>query len=189
MIAVTFVDSQTGNPIEGVKLHGDLETNIAGTVNVPTSKLPATAVRMYPVKTGYIPIQILWESEPCALVPDAITIPMQTGKTIGGTIVDEAGEPIPGVAVRVEFWGDFEGLGVDDDPKIRTLVRGSSTTDMSGNWELDTFPKEMDDDSLLNIYVQHPDFVSDRQRNGFIGNPVVTRPPIAKLYDLSLIHI
>ena len=183
MIAVTFVDSQTGNPIEGVKLHGDLETNIAGTVNVPTSKLPATAVRMYPVKTGYIPIQILWESEPCALVPDAITIPMQTGKTIGGTIVDEAGEPIPGVAVRAEFWGDFEGLGVDDDPKIRTLVRGSTTTDMSGNWELDTFPKEMDDDSLLNIYVQHPDFVSDRQRNGFIGNPVVTRPPIAKLYD------
>lgn len=182
IVEVTFVDSQTGKPIEGVKLRSTLESNKAGTVNIPMAKLPATAIRMYPVKTGYIPLQILWEGEPCALVPDSITIPMQTGKTIGGTLVDEAGVPIPEVAVRVEFWGEFKGLGAGDDPQIRKLVRGSTTTDMSGNWELDNFPEEMDESNLF-IYVKHPDFVSDRQRRGFINKPVVTRPPIAKLYD------
>ena len=200
LVEVKVVNEETGKPLAGVKLHTQnagpgidfgesdvFETDKDGMAKVPMTELPANAVRIYPVKAGFVPLRIYWESKPCAVIPDSLTIPMQTAKRVGGTIVDESGEPIPEVALQVQYWGPGKGKAAGDDPHIRPNIVASTTTDMSGNWKLDTFPDGLVDETQLYIHVYHPDFVSDHHRRGFLENPVLPRPLIANLYDQTAI--
>ncbi|MDA1229729.1 MAG: hypothetical protein O2856_03055 [Planctomycetota bacterium] len=57
--------------------------------------LPPTAVRVDPVKEGFVPLRVYWAAEPHPKMPKSITIPMEPGKKFGGTIRNETGEPIP----------------------------------------------------------------------------------------------
>ena len=192
------IHALTKEPIEGVWLElqnmGEgidfsdvkvLSTDADGKSIVRLPDLPPSAVRVYPSKPGFVPLRVYWEDEPWPVMPKTITIPMHPGKTIGGTVRDERGKPISGVKVSVDYWAPGSGV----NPHVRDNIcrdnyscKGLATTDEQGKWIVDVMPEEIVYDALR-IFVEHPDFVSDRLSRGYNPLPVCKVPSVKELFS------
>ncbi len=192
------IDAVTKEPINDVSL----ELQYAGTgidfsdvkvqttdkdgksiINLPD--LPPKSVRVYPSKPGYVPLRVFWAADPSPAMPKTVTIPMHPGKEIGGTVLDEAGNPIAGVEVSVHYWGTGEG----ENPHVRVNIcpdnykcKGLATSDKNGRWTIDVLPEEIDR-SRFNLYFSHPDFYGDVNVQGLIGSSVYKIPDIKDLIN------
>lgn len=100
---------------------------------------------------GYGPYWAGWSSEehPQA-IPTEFTAELETGWSVGGTVVDEQGQPVVGVQVKPSISykkrpGDEEHLGVG------TRIK----TDDAGRWRFDSVPASM---SEVWVEVSHPEF-------------------------------
>ena len=107
---IRVVDSQ-GQPVSGAniqvsvwthdekfKSNRDYQTDANGEVE---TDLPSTLsiLRLWARKAGYVTIFQHWEKDPPAkrkAVPEEFTFHLKTGTVIGGTVVDEDGQPITG---------------------------------------------------------------------------------------------
>lgn len=187
------INAETKEPIPGVNLElqnmgegidfQDVKvqtTNADGRSLIKLPDLPPKAVRVYPSKPGFVPLRVYWEGEPSPVMPKSITIPMEPGKKFGGKIRNESGEPIPGVAVTVHYWGPGKGK----NPHVRANVcpdnftcKGQTTSDEKGRWHIDVMPAEIDEDRLR-VYVTHPDYISDHLRRAFSPIPVMELPTV-----------
>ncbi|KAA5542688.1 redoxin family protein [Roseiconus nitratireducens] len=94
------------------------------------------------------------------LIPDELEFRLAKGHPIGGRIVDEAGQPIEGVHVRVK---------VDDVPGVSTWLTDSFgqptvKTDSNGRWQLNNAPaqREKGTDWTFELKLSHDDFVTDK---------------------------
>ena len=157
------------------------KTDADGWSRIPLPDLPPTAVRVYPVKEGFVPLRVYWEAEPHPMMPKSITIPMEPGKKFGGIVQNEVGEPIPDVTVTIDFWGVGKGL----NPHIRANINAKTTTDKDGRWHTDVMPSSFDDVNKLRIYLHHPNYLSDHLRRGFAPIPVTERPALDQLFGQS----
>src|SRR3954464_13730346 len=105
---VLVINAQTKEPIPGVKLElqnagpginfQDIKvetTNAKGEAKIKLTDRPPNAVRLYPTKSGFVPLRVIWEAEPSPVMPKSITIPLEPGKAFGGKIQNEEGNPIP----------------------------------------------------------------------------------------------
>lgn len=105
---------------------------------------------------GYGPYWAAWSSEAHAEpVPSRFTAELEAGWSVGGIIVDAAGKPVEGVAVRpsMEYKkrpGDVRQLGVGTHLK----------TDGAGKWHFDSVPASMGE---VSVEIDHPDFKSLRR--------------------------
>jgi 5-hydroxyisourate hydrolase-like protein (transthyretin family) len=194
-LEVRIVDAQTQEPLPDVTLElqnmGEgidfqdvktFTTDVDGRSVLPLSDLPPTAVRVYPTKAGYVPLRLIWEREPWPTLPASITVPLQRGKAFGGTIENEAGEPISDVKVTMQYWAVGEG----ESPHIRANILAEATTDKEGRWHVDVMPEKVRENELY-IFVSHPGYVSDRLKPGFLPLPVTEEPPIEQLYDQTAV--
>jgi beta-lactamase regulating signal transducer with metallopeptidase domain len=161
------------------------KTDADGWSRIPLPDLPPTQVRVYPTKEGFVPLRVYWAAEPHPTMPKSIIIPMMPGKRFGGTVRNEAGEPIPDVAVTVHFWADGNG----ENPHIRENIDATAATDKDGRWHVDVMPAEIDNKKKLKIYVHHPDYVSDHYRRGWRDLPVSDQPVPEKLFDQTAVVI
>ncbi len=131
LIEVRVINAETREAIPGVKL--ELQNQGAGInfedVKVETTDadgrsvlkltdLPAEAVRIYPSKPGFVPLRVYWAGQPSPVMPKSVTIPIEPGKAFGGTIRNEAGEPIPDVKVTIDYWATGSG----ENPHIREML-------------------------------------------------------------------
>jgi hypothetical protein len=144
-LVLTIIDKETRQPLTGVKVRylgddgphrfgGRGETDTAGvyTFALPTNKLAyfGYAIRM----TGYIPMAMRWWN---GVVPATYTLEMERGKTIGGTVVDDAGQPVVGAKVTLRVGRDtgHPNAIFDTDGDFVTTGKG-------GVWTYDRAPDE-----------------------------------------------
>ncbi len=154
-------------------------TDADGWSRITLPDVPPTAVRVYLVKEGFVPLRVYWAAEPHPTLAKSITVPMVPGKEFGGTVRNEAGEPIPDVTVTVHYYESGKG----DNPHIRANIKSTTTTDRSGRWHVNVMPAEIDDEQSLRIYLHHPDYVSDSLKRGVWPMPVTKQPVLRELYD------
>ena len=198
------INAETKEPLPGV----DLELQYAGKgidfrdVKVQTTdsdgvsiiklpKLPPKSMRVYPSKPGFVPLRVYWAAQPTPVLPKTVTIPLAPGKTIGGTVFDEDGKPLPGAKVSVHYWSKSEGKGHGESPDVRVNIcdsnhncKGIATSDKDGRWKLDVLPEKIDT-KKFHLYFHHSEFISDHSVRAKTTNPMYESPSLEKLFDLS----
>lgn len=121
--------------------------------------------RIWTRKADHPPLFTQWwpRQEPDGYpLPDEFTVRMVHGQTAGGTVVDEAGRPIVGVAVAVRRASGGEPVSVGGRPALGTwLAYGSAAveTDEAGRWSITNVPPG--DDVELSLMLSHPAYVND----------------------------
>ena len=142
-------------------------TGADGTVEI---ELPTQLriVRFWTSAEKLVPMFVHWEErdEPEKSLPADFTIPLETGTTIGGYIVDERGQPIAGAKVGVEL---RSGGKKHEGRRIvyhRWLASNEDAlvTDAEGHWSLANVPAA--DDVQIGLTVSHPDYISDPNAGG-----------------------
>lgn len=120
-------------------------------------------LRLWPKQAGYVGLFKNFargthsEGE---LIPDEYEFRLAKGHPIGGRIVDDEGNPVEGVHVRVK---------VDDAPGVSTWLTDSFgqptvKTDSEGRWQLDNAPapKEQRRDCSFELKLSHDNYVTDK---------------------------
>ncbi len=143
-------------PVERIKI-GSLERENAYSTRIktdeqgrlrlqlPSKRSPAFSI-MHP---GYGPYWIEWGNDPR---PENFTAELDAGVSVGGIIVNEAGQPIvrANVSLRIEFKkrrGDSKPLSVGDTPQ----------TDQDGRWRFDNIPANL---GTFAVEIRHPEYAS-----------------------------
>lgn len=115
-------------------------------------------------------------------LPDEVTLRLEAGIPIGGTVQDDAGHPLEGVAVLLfgsGYQGYSTGTGEASNHEYPQVSRASEEkpaafTDSKGHWTFSHFPKDL---RSAEITLIRPDksrqaFATERERN-FTSLPVV----------------
>jgi hypothetical protein len=105
-------------------------------------------------KAEFVPIHYTWRPDRTEVeLAPKLELKFQPGQTIGGTVRDEAGEPIAGA--RVEFTMPVTW------PQLQSHVFTMATlqTDEAGRWQFDGAPA---DAASVSITVEHPDYLAAR---------------------------
>ena len=120
----------------------------------------------YPRDTGRVEVRLLPANE-----------------TLGGTVRDESGRPIPGVTVAV--WGYLGEKKHKDELAYRVVA----STDDQGRWRAGNFRKM----TFAYLYLDHPDFLSDGSiPTRTFGSPEGRTPhpkELAPLRDFSDVQV
>lgn len=130
----------------------------SGEVNFsyPAFKIGTLSIKAH--KPGYCIKTILWSNTSSMYIPDKTTITLEKGKTLGGKVINEDGQGIPGVeiylhAVNSKNFGQKDGIpfsSVDPDTPV--------ITDSEGCWNTNDIPDDADN---VELRFSHPDYVSD----------------------------
>ena len=108
----------------------------------------------FSVKTpGYAPFYGQWDNwDSNDLPPKQFTVRLKKGKTIGGVVHDDQGEPVEGVKVEFSFPYGPDGMRVDD----LTHCAASGTTDAQGRWTCGYVPLGLAGTERFTL--NHPDY-------------------------------
>jgi hypothetical protein len=192
-----LITDEAGAPLEGATLHvsiweiddkddfpnRDYVADAHGKMQV---SLPVRLriLRIWPNKPGYVP-EFLNFSEGThddgQLIPDKFHFKLARGTKLGGTVVDESGDPIAGVAVNVSVEVREPAWGKNPDPMISTWLtdsdfgEGSVMTDKEGRWSIDNAPGQVGaKDFEFRTKFMHPEFIRDTRWGELQGKQGVT---------------
>ncbi|KPJ52406.1 MAG: hypothetical protein AMS16_06410, partial [Planctomycetes bacterium DG_58] len=126
-------------------------------IGLPDGKLRSLSIIVK--KEHLTPLSVGWERRGEHVeIPATFTVELSPGTLIGGTIRNEAGEPITGARVLVSCLGTY-ALRPATVPHVRPyLNRYETQTDEAGHWRCDIAPEEF---RLAHIQLKHPEYVSD----------------------------
>jgi beta-lactamase regulating signal transducer with metallopeptidase domain/protocatechuate 3,4-dioxygenase beta subunit/thiol-disulfide isomerase/thioredoxin len=149
---------------KGVRANRDYKTNAAGGAEV---ELPKTfnILRLWASKAPFVSMFANWEQAELASgrgVPAKYTFRLESAVTVGGRILNERGEPIPGAKVMVEMGDDLRPAKGDGRMRYDSHLAERSdpaTTDAEGRWRIDNVPDHPQ--LALSLLVSHPDYLSD----------------------------
>ena len=199
ILDLTVIDAKTKEPLSAVKLesqfHGpginfqDVKTYRTDAQGRAEIRLPDSrpdAVRVYPSKTGFVPLRVYWGDDLASpKLPKSDTIALQPGTTWGGVIQNEQGEPIHGVKITIHYWESAPG---QFNPHIRANIDAETTGDKDGRWHVDIMPAEVPEDEPR-IFLSHPGYVSDKLLSGFMPMPLVKKPPTSALRQQTAVMV
>ena len=104
---------------------------------------------------GYPPVRKWWKNDSGnELIPDEFTFTFERGRTIGGSIRDQQGKPIPGAKVRLSI----SSAKYERSNMCLALWDSVFLADAEGRWHLDHAAQNIDS---LAVGLQHPDYISD----------------------------
>jgi hypothetical protein len=189
LIAFDVVDAGTNKPIAGVRLVGRVmnqqRTWVTGEDGQVTLDVDggAKTLSISATADGYVPTIVTWAAAPRGEgIPGEYLLRLERGTTIGGRVVDEAGQPVAGadVGLFLERKGQRSvGPTMLLGERVQ-LYNVHVKTDPEGYWHFDQAPARMDP---ARVQLSHPDFLSDElpgQR---------TAPPEEKLRDRSSVMV
>lgn len=159
-MALQIVEAETGTPLPYAKLHlfyllqdgrGKVvkaATDANGELNVDTPQRPFHGLNMFVTADGHVPKVIAWGFG--RALPAEYTMKLERGVTIGGVVVDDAGQPIAGAEIQ------FDGPGNDMSlpEHIQFGPDTTTRTDSAARWFCNMVPKHLRQVSLL---ITHPD--------------------------------
>ena len=135
-------------------------------------------LRLWATKEGFVPLHAMWSAQFQAdgdQIPTEFTFELRPGTEIGGSVVDDAGRPIPGVKVEVKDT-TVDHATNPSLPGLRpvrayNLAEGDAViTDSQGRWSLNNVPSDaqlsavpidvfFEDQPPLVLRFTHSDFV------------------------------
>lgn len=159
-LSVAVIAKETGAPIASARVslreaegeRGEKETDANGVavLDVTVEKFEYASIRVE--FDGHVPMTIAWRSSEGQTPPEAITIPLEKGTVIGGTVKDSEGQPVSDVKVLLL-------VPVDDKTGVYPSIWDYQVkTDEAGKWSCDVMPADLGD---VWIKLSHPDYVSD----------------------------
>ena len=154
-MAFQLLEAETGLPLAQAKLHlfymladgrGKLvkaATDADGKVGVALPRAPYRALNLFVTANGHVPKVTSWGFR--RDMPSEYTMKLERGLTVGGTVVDEAGQPIAGAKI------EFNGPGNDHSlaENIQFGPDAKAVTDANGRWSCNMAPKEWEQIPLL----------------------------------------
>ena len=158
-----LVDRQTGKPLAGVRLIVkvgvnqtlDRTTGDSGTITVDYPSPRPKMMHVDAGKEGFAPMRV-WVRHPNfeEEFPAIYTLALAPVAPIGGVVKDEAGRPVAGAKVSLDFFHNSD----DPPPGPTEFQLGDfSVTDASGRWTYPAMPSGYDPARLM-IRVRQPDF-------------------------------
>ena len=182
-MALQLVEAETGQPLAQAKLYlfylladgrGKVvkaATDAEGRLGVDLPQAPYRALNLFVTADGHMPKVTSWGF--MRAMPAEYTMKLERGLTVGGVVVDEAGQPIAGA--KLEFNGPGNDMSLSEN--IQFGPDATAATDLNGRWSCNMIPKEWDGISLL---VTHPDHaetsVTIRRAAPNANNSVITMP-------------
>lgn len=148
-------------PPEGT---GNLVTDTNGEVTLP---LPPSLrlLRLWAGAEGHASefVQLYFKSQNeqenyTKPLPEVFTFDLEAGTTMGGQVVNEAGEPIAGATVDARVNTNEEMNGVPR-PSLWWNVDGTAETDEDGRWSLNRVPGGSE--VKFSLKLKHPNYVDD----------------------------
>jgi RNA polymerase sigma factor (sigma-70 family) len=137
-------------------------TDDKGECLVPLDLTPVKnwSSRIEVFKNGYVPIYVSWsasQGDAIDALPAEYTAKLTHGTEIGGSVVDEQGEPVP--EVRVVFTVNGPSPGASHDRERLTLMGHyhAEVTDLQGRWRCDHVPEQF---GMIIYECLHPLYVT-----------------------------
>jgi beta-lactamase regulating signal transducer with metallopeptidase domain len=159
-IRLNAIDADTGAPIASPEFTvqlGDDSTVHQGNAEGAFSALIPSRIPGYCYlkvrAAGYTPMQGFWGNRPNGVrdeLPEELTFRMTHGITVGGTVVDEENQPVPGATV----WFSA-GQHVPEERVHQSFDAEEYTTDQQGQWRCSIAPREM---NSATFKVNHPNY-------------------------------
>lgn len=160
---ITILDAETGKPIEGAIVdaainfvHRQFSSDARGVARIDLSNKKGWRFNADVWAEGYVQ-QRTSDSEERAQINQSIQryeFRLHKGnQTLGGTVKDEKGNPIPGV--EVNLWGYLGKMKNPNELTFMVRVR----TDEKGQWRCSS----LRDMQFVHLYLKHPDFLADDQ--------------------------
>jgi len=150
-LGVTLIDAGTSNVVGGAKVKASITTGsfsadrdyTANGSGVADVLLPDETVNQVVIEASakdYSPTKHRFAFSTTNPVPAFVTVRLHGGATIGGIVLNKAGEPIEGVAVEVyRFW---TGNDLMDQPGEGSgFGNKRAKTGADGRWEVGSVPK------------------------------------------------
>ena len=146
--------STTATPGEKLTQH-DYTTDGDGKATIELSSQQLYYLGLTAAKNGYTPLRMDWRNRgETNRIPGDYTFRLEKGTSIGGTVQDEAGEPIAGVKVFLTF-NSSKHQGRPERLNFREYFK---RTDQRGKWRCDDAP---DGFERVSFRLEHPDYLSD----------------------------
>jgi RNA polymerase sigma factor (sigma-70 family) len=182
-MAFQLLEAETGAPLQSAKLHlfylfADgrgkaikATTDINGRVGIDMPQPPYRALNLFVAADGHVPkVTSFGFRQP---MPPEYTMKLDRGVTIGGTVVDPAGQSVAGA--RVEFDGPGNNMY-----QAENIQFGPDTvvfTDAKGQWNCNMIPRDYDQ---VDVTVSHRDYaetnVTVKPAAANAGTLVITLP-------------
>jgi hypothetical protein len=130
--------------------------NGSGVADVLLPDEDVTGVTVEASAKEYSPTQHRFFFKSTNPVPAFVTVRLHGGATIGGVVLNRAGDPVEGVAVAVyRFWsGGDEVEKAGEDSGFR---RQKTRTGPDGRWEVSSIPRQRF--NRIGASFNHPDYV------------------------------
>ena len=158
-MSLQLVEDESGAALASAKLHlfymfadgrGKVVkavTDSKGQLEVDFPQLPYRGVNMFVTADGHAPKVVSWGFR--TPMPSDYTMRFQRGLTIGGTVLDEQGQPVSGA--KIEFNGP--GGDISQLENIEFGPDAMAHSDTSGRWSCNMIPKDWD---RVSFTVRHP---------------------------------
>jgi beta-lactamase regulating signal transducer with metallopeptidase domain len=193
-LGVTLIDAGTSNVIGGAKVEAsvtsagysgsrDYAANGSGIADVLLPDDAVTSVTIEASAKDYSPTKHRFEFSGTNPVPAFVTVRLHGGATIGGIVLNKAGNPVEGVEVEVyRFWTGSDAM---DKPGEDTGFGNKRTrTGADGRWEVSSIPKNRL--NRIGISFNHDDYV--RASVGGISQEAgVEAALLEKRYEMRLV--
>jgi beta-lactamase regulating signal transducer with metallopeptidase domain/protocatechuate 3,4-dioxygenase beta subunit len=137
----------------------------AGVARLAYSELPMEKLTVDTTAENYAPWLTIWEPAKGPAIPETITVRLQPGVLLGGTVEDEGGTPVAGATVRMSrvYRG---GEGIDRSNSRLNFTVVNMTTDGAGKFSSQAAPESILDSLILRVaHEGYADF-SDSPRGG-----------------------
>ena len=158
---------------------GKLDTHTTGPDGRAVITLPAQPLEYLHVKTsldGWVPMSLHWSKTKSAdRPPQTIVIQMERATSIGGRLVDDAGQPVANASVVLHVQKQYRG-----SKQQVNIVYESFQTDHDGKWSCNLVPTTFD---RIDVGVYHHRYASQEPGCGFY--PMREFKPISALRDSS----
>ncbi len=108
---------------------------------------------------GYASMRALWTNSESGMIdelPAEWTFLMEKAVSVGGIILNDAGEPVPGATV---MFTAIDLASAESGRRIRQFTRDEYQTDAKGRWVCPSASLNMD---FASIRIEHPDYARDR---------------------------
>ena len=93
---------------------------------------PLNTLEVFTKQEGYADVRLRWRPERGDVIPAEYPVELERGIRLGGRVLDENDDPMPGVEVRLQVPTDS---GIGNVGPLSILPRVTVTTDADGRWE------------------------------------------------------
>jgi hypothetical protein len=182
-VLLTVLDDETSRPLidAEVRIDNQIDSQIDAFRTGPRGRLlveyPSPhgepKLRIEVRKNGYVPLA-RWGFEGSSAQPEALTLRLRRGATMGGIVVAAEERPVEGATVLLSVMSYGSGARPANSTGSEYYFRIPSRTGPDGRWRTDSVPPGAGE---VKLQLFHPDFVSDGAPT--LGGPVRSPKPEA----------